>query len=196
MKSLFLHYGPGGNAAMERAWFTGPSHANTDFWDQPILSGDQAKYANLLKACEKKFDETYSASGQPVNIAGHSFGCTLALSLYARNPQKIKSLKLLAPMADIPVGFYNLAKRLHNDAHTPEAVKLELTKLIQKFENLKPGSSERLGCMWELIGHMVKDPNYLRLYFGNQECMMKYGQIAASKPGLDFAMWQAVLNDY
>src|SRR4051812_40115075 len=98
---LFLHYGPGGNAELERHWY-GSEFNNVLFWDQPTTR----VFSDLIQACENKLNEVFELNNKPVVLWAHSFGCDLALQLLKHHGPKIKRCDLISPVADVPEGFF------------------------------------------------------------------------------------------
>ncbi|MDS0796272.1 alpha/beta hydrolase, partial [Burkholderia pseudomultivorans] len=116
--TLFLHGGPGGCAAFERAHFgrSLPIH----WWDQPrsvVLY--PSPFGALVGAAEAELRLLAQRGGGPVDVVAHAFGATLALGLAARMPDALGRVVLLAPVADVGAAFVRLAMSLDaggNDA--------------------------------------------------------------------------------
>ena len=72
LRYLFLHFGPGGNAGLERKWLSS-NIASVDFWDQPK---NVSSFEELVQRCASHYK-----SGQYDGIIAHSFGCDLALKV-------------------------------------------------------------------------------------------------------------------
>ncbi|WP_175894332.1 alpha/beta fold hydrolase [Burkholderia pseudomultivorans] len=116
--TLFLHGGPGGCAAFERAHFgrSLPIH----WWDQPrsvVLY--PSPFGALVGAAEAELRLLAQRGGGPVDVVAHGFGATLALGLAARMPSALGRVVLLAPVADVGAAFVRFAMSLDaggNDA--------------------------------------------------------------------------------
>jgi pimeloyl-ACP methyl ester carboxylesterase len=98
MTILFLHGGPGRDAAAERAWFG--ASIPVDWWDQPSVAGLERPFRALCDAAQGRLEHWHAASGAPVPLLAHSFGAAIAHALYLRRPELISQLVLLTPVFD------------------------------------------------------------------------------------------------
>lgn len=179
-----MHYGPGGNASLERLRLE-PLKSRIDFWDQPILEGASATFENLLAECAKRYD-----SGSYSGVIGHSFGCDLAQHLVGRTKRPIEELILLSPIRDLTLGFANFAERI-GKTQAADALKAAIAK--------RPGfasSPEELEKFWLVIQSIMSDPFFYKAYWGTEEKLKEHEQIITQLAPLNIAMWQAGLNDF
>jgi pimeloyl-ACP methyl ester carboxylesterase len=103
---LFLHGGPGLSAIGERIVY-GES-LPISWWDQPhAVAAASRPFLALLDAASEK--ALAVAEGGKVHLIAHSFGAVLAHRLSLRMPERIASLTLLAPAADLADVFIRLA---------------------------------------------------------------------------------------
>jgi pimeloyl-ACP methyl ester carboxylesterase len=103
--ALFLHWGPGSHAAVERAWF-GDS-LPIRWWDQPRIALE-----GLFDAAEAELRRLSDEQGGAVGLVAHSFGGQLALELSFRAPERIRSIELLGSSEWTGRAFLNLARQL------------------------------------------------------------------------------------
>jgi esterase/lipase len=157
--TIFLHYGPGGNAEIERRLLA-EANPEVDFWDQPQLDKRQCTYENLLLGTKKRLRSMSNQGATRIKIWGHSFGCNLALDLAQTESDYIESIRLTSPIALIDKGFYNLARALSKDAKTSPELKNELQQTIEKFDKkARPfgklsASLSKIQILEESIGQM------------------------------------------
>ncbi|RYZ65934.1 MAG: hypothetical protein EOP09_13485 [Proteobacteria bacterium] len=107
-RRLFLHWGPGGNAQVEREYF--PAHLGIDFWDRPRNSHPSA-FTDGVNATQSHLEKLHAVHG-PIDLIAHSFGCAIALELSFRVPTLIRSITLLSGNEDVVRGTYQLAGEL------------------------------------------------------------------------------------
>src|ERR1700737_4149464 len=86
VKALFLHWGPGCNAEVERRWFG--DGTLIDWWDQPKVTGPQA-FETIASAARARLDDLHALTGDPLHLIAHSFGGKLAQALAESSPEKI-----------------------------------------------------------------------------------------------------------
>ena len=109
--ALYLHGGPGLNAAVERVWF-GDTYPVL-WWDQPRFPANaENAYRATLDAAAEKLAELHAVHGNPIPLIGWSFGARLALDLAHRNPEAIGPLTLLAPSLCLETAFGRMAGHL------------------------------------------------------------------------------------
>lgn len=104
--SLFLHGGPGLSGIGERSVYG--QRLPICWWDQPhaVVAASRPFLALLDAASEEALAV---AGGGKLHLIGHSFGALLAHRLSLRMPERIASLTLLAPAADLADVFIRLA---------------------------------------------------------------------------------------
>ncbi|MBK4737249.1 alpha/beta fold hydrolase [Noviherbaspirillum pedocola] len=98
MTILFLHGGPGLDAAAERAWFD--ASIPVDWWDQPRVATLEHPFRTLCEMAEERLEYWHAANGAPVPVLAHSFGAVIAHALCLRRPDLISQLVLLTPLFD------------------------------------------------------------------------------------------------
>jgi pimeloyl-ACP methyl ester carboxylesterase len=141
MKSLYLHWGPGANAAAERELVIDPSHS-IDFWDQPECSS----YGELLQKTAARLEELRATA-----IVAHSFGARIALDLLNQNPDlPIKKLVFLAPTFDPRQSFWNLAQSVGSET----------------LGTLPPQPPKSAAETFELVGKLMQVPGLMDRYWG------------------------------
>lgn len=184
--SLFLHYGPGGNAFVENQMFDKLSDKIL-FWNQPKTKTLNSPYSSLVSLSTKQVLST----DEPHNIIAHSFGCSIAASIKQEPVLHDSKIILIAPLRNIPLNFLNLANIL---LKKQENSKLK-NALSVLSENVISSSFES-NLFWKLFGEIVIHPNYYPSFWSSSECMQNYLSIAAKGPVFDTEEWQAVIADY
>lgn len=190
MDQLFLHYGPGGNAQVERH-FLGPLHPSTEFWDQPIFHESEKGFEKLLKSVEEKVVQLFLQHKAPIKLWGHSFGCDLALLLLAKHPDKVSSVLLDSPVFDLPKGFLRFGYRILKNKTDSTPLRTQLTSLMASFEKRND-----LEILWKIVETLVQFPEFNQMYWGNLRMREEYQRVAEQKKAFDFLMWRNVLNDF
>ena len=193
---LFLHSGPGGSAAVERLWFGGHPPSDMEFWDQPILSGQQCAFSKLLEACERKLNEVAIKGNGPAGLVGHGFGCALALNLAAKRPERVKNITLISPTVDCSIGVLNLGQKLLTGPNIKRENCREIKAAISYFKKSKRGSKERQSAICGILDAASKVPNYEDVYWAKDEARERYKNLSKSLPAPDTVMRQTILNDY
>tara|TARA_B110001454_G_scaffold171291_1_gene162037 strand:- start:68375 stop:69160 length:786 start_codon:yes stop_codon:yes gene_type:complete len=191
LRYLFLHYGPGGNAALERIWLKNWS-SKIDFWDQPTNLGS---FSDLASHCADQFK-----SGNYDGIIAHSFGCEIAVKVNELVGENIKSY-FISPLRDIPSAFINLANFLAKSALSIERKTqlIEVSAQMEKTPNWMPKknlSSEGMANFIKLISTISADPKYYRCFWSKSECLARYESILTQLPPLDLTCWQNVMMDF
>lgn len=181
--ALFLHYGPGGNSQVETKWL-GEAHPEVDFWDQPKISSQPPTFKGLYTACREKV-LSLAADGLPIHLIGHSFGCDLALALYADIPEKVSHVTLISPVRNLISAFIRLGQIL-----APAA-----TAKLQRAQETSAQPQQILDEAWVLIGEVLKSPRFAATYWQDQKAFQKFIQINSQCTPLDFTMWQSILSD-
>lgn len=97
---LFVHGGPGLNAAADQAFLEEPitkrGHSIT-FWNEPRAFHSGNPYREMTD----DLNQTISKQDGPVNLIGHSFGSKLCLDALRNNDEKIASVCFLSPSVDM-----------------------------------------------------------------------------------------------
>lgn len=183
-KSIFLHYGPGGNAHVERK-LLGDSLPECVFWDQPKTQGVENQYLNLVDLTSEKIKEVYDIS----TIIGHSFGCDLTKSiLYKNEPVNLKRLILISPLRDIPMAFFNLGKHLNGLANSDA--------LLAELKNFSDHSKNISMRFWGIVSHIATHAKYAESFWYDRASMLKYADLCVDAPVFDLTEWQSVINSY
>lgn len=181
LRYLFLHFGPGGNADLERKWLSGYK-SKVDFWDQPK---NVSSFKELVHLCA----ERYKVGGYH-GIIGHSFGCDLALKIAELLSDPQPKLILISPLRDVPKAFVSLAQHLADDAVSQE----RKHQLRLAFEGAQSGVSA-LDAFTQLAKVIGADPLYYRRFWAQAQMLKAFEEVAAELTPLDMKCWQAVLAD-
>lgn len=181
--------GPGLSAFAEREILSQSWPKNTDFWDQPAVSGPAA-YRDLVEATFEKI-ETLSAGGKnKIDLVAHSFGGNLARECLEKMGASVASVRLISTGPDPVAGFHRLLKRLVAEEETESTLQKKIAAFFA--ESPLPGRES----LWEMIGLIGQDPNFMRIYWPERALYDAYNGIAARGPGIDFSTFQDVLNDF
>jgi pimeloyl-ACP methyl ester carboxylesterase len=178
---MFLHWGPGGNAAVERRWFG--EETLIDFWDQPRFSGPRA-FDELVSAAERRLDELCASAQGPIHLIAHSFGGKIAQALAVRVPEKISRLTLLGVGHDPWKAYIHFAGFL-------SARNSALKSLAQQADRSR-GFEE----LWALLGLMSQVPDVPSLYWKNETARLRYSALAQGLDLLDFGCLGEVLRGF
>ncbi|WP_322046442.1 alpha/beta hydrolase [Paraburkholderia sp. J67] len=127
--TLFLHGGPGGSAAFERAHYgrSLPIH----WWDQPrsvVLY--PSPFSALVGAAQAEVRLLAQRGSGPVDVVAHAFGATLALALAERMPDVLGTIVLLAPIHDVGAACVRFAMSLNMSADDA----MHLTTALAAFQ--------------------------------------------------------------
>ncbi len=188
MTTLFLHMGPGMNAGVERQVLQN-SYPNTVFWDQPIIQGENA-FVELTNECIEKSKSLYQTFRKPIHLHAHSFGGMLALEMIKKCPEIYASLTLCATGSDPVFGYFQLLKRIVNSNETDPKIK---SKAIEFF---KTHSEPTLSTLWELIGMIAAEPDFMRLYWTEKNKFSKFKNLTANAPPIHFGAFHDILNSF
>lgn len=191
LRYLFLHYGPGGNCALERLWLQGYG-PTVDFWDQPT---NVSSFEELVRHCVERFK-----SGNYKGVIGHSFGCELAVQVSQQTTRPIE-LYLISPLRDIPTAFINLAHNLSQaSVSTDRKLQLRLAAQAMKtLPNWHPGenlSSDELDRFAELTATIAVDPGYCKAFWAQQEKLNAFKAEWPNLPQFSQACWKSVMVDF
>lgn len=185
-RSLFLHYGPGGNSFVEKKVLSDLAD-KIYFWDQPKTKNIHNPYIGLVGLCEQELKKMSS----PQSIIAHSFGCDLAASIMKSNPSFVSKTILISPLRSVPIGFINLAKKL--------LAKQNLKPLAEALlfaENTANKLNMEANIFWGLVSQVATHPDYNSSFWHSVECMTDYFSLAAEAPAFDAEEWQALIHDY
>lgn len=182
-KYLFLHYGPGGNAGLERLWLN--DWSEVEFWDRPGLPEEQLSLENVARSVFDKWN-----SGQYEGVIAHSFGFNLYLLMQSKFPIKPRKLIVLAPVLDVSMGFASFARKMEMDK--PAQV---LEKSMKGRRYGAPLDTEEQMMFWGLIQTILGDPNYFKLYWAQDSNLQKFLDLAAQIKPLHFPSWQKLINE-
>lgn len=191
LRYLFLHFGPGGNAGLERLWLQNYSSL-VDFWDQPT---NVSTFDELSRQCVDRYN-----SGNYKGIIAHSFGCDLAFKISQKLNIPIE-MHFISPLRDIPTAFINLAHNLAAEAESGDR-KIQLTEAAQKMKatpNWEPGknlSPADLNQFVQLVMAAGADPNYYRAFWFQPEKLKAFEHALPKIPQLDQTCWQNVMIDF
>ncbi len=181
LKALFLHWGPGCNAEVERRWFG--EQIGIDWWDQPKVSGPPA-FAKLGDAALARLDELYRSAGHPIHLIAHSFGGTLAQHLAEKSPEKIAGITLLSCGVDPWMSYIRFARYL-------SSYKPELNEASQTATRTR-----RPEDLWKLIQLSMQVPNLQAHYWKNEKARSRYLQLSQGVESLDFSVFELTLNEF
>lgn len=181
-KILFFHGGPGLNSNPEKQLLTQPlKNAGFEFlaWNEPSrLRPDNYPFnpenavQNYFQSAEEFFLSQYN--GEPLIIAGHSFGANAITHLHNEYPDKIKMMVYIAPVhlmshLDKNVFRFILADyQLYNDTKTAEMQHV-FDKLTHHYNN----NTEK---GWRLV---FENPRLLEYYWVDKSIMHNYLQYFA-----------------
>lgn len=181
--------GPGMSAFAERELLRDRWPPNTDFWDQPQVNGPTA-YRDLVAATFSKLEELSGGGKRKVDLIAHSFGGQLARECAGNMGEIVDSVRLISTGPDPLSGFYRLLIRLADDSRTDPA----LREKMSAFLAARPKSSD--APLWEMVGLIVQDPEFMRVYWPKRSLFEAYLGVAARGPALAFSTFQDVLNDF
>ena len=100
-EGLFLHYGPGGNACLEREFYKNVN-SKIIFWDQEHTATDGNRFNDLVQQCIEK-----KVSTQSEILIAHSFGCDLLSEMINRSAISNETIVLINPLRNIQNGFFS-----------------------------------------------------------------------------------------
>lgn len=186
LPKLFLHWGPGGNLDVERAWFK--SELPIHWWNQPVYGSNEASAFNkLVQACKIQLKSLNN--NNPVDLIAHSFGGQLALALIQAAPELVNNVTLLAASPWPPMGVKNLAIYLYEHGHE------ELQEHLKIIDNnFSPEN------YWKLVFKIASIPNFFNNYWAPESLKNKekYDSIVSANniQPLHFDTMVSVTNDY
>jgi pimeloyl-ACP methyl ester carboxylesterase len=195
-KYLFFHYGPGGNASLERIWLK-DLMSKVDFWDLPHSSLESVSFESMIKVALDKF-----RTGSYRGIIGHSFGCDIALKVAELAGKQIEDLVLISPIRNIPAGFVALAQKLSSTEldksrqNLLQTVSSELVSVLNKSSSTTLLSSETLPIFFKLVQAIATDPSYYKVYWKQLDKLSFYEKHFSETIPMDFTVWQTLLSKY
>ncbi len=189
--TLFLHWGPGGCAHVERQ-LLGTALPQVYFWDQPAIQQEAGAFERLLEAACVEVARMGKDIGRPVKLMAHSFGGHLVSALLERLPEQIGDCHLVSTGFDIPRGFRNLLDIVAGCGTTEAGLRENVRDLLAATKG-KPADRHTLRDTIDLI---CSDPDVLRCYWPSRGQHTAYGKIAANGPAFDLDTFLNVLNDF
>jgi pimeloyl-ACP methyl ester carboxylesterase len=181
LKSLFLHWGPGCNAEIERRWFG--NQTLIDFWNQPKVSAP-GSFNQIVEAALDRLDELFEQSNKPQHLLAHSFGGRLAYELARLSPQKIQGITLLGSTFDPWMSYLRFAEFLSRFNPT-------LSELSKKADQTR--TPEDLFGMFQLCAQI---PDFHKYYWSNPEAMAQYNKLANGVDLIDMDMLVSTLGEF
>lgn len=181
MKKLFLHYGPGATAEIEKHWL-GQQLPDVDFWNQPKVKAAKKPFAELVDLSHQQALK----EGTPCNLIGHSFGADLICALVGEKQLNINKAILVSPLMSIPKAMLRLADVL--------AAKQPVPALNAAISNAKAKMSPE--TFWALIVQVGSHPGYLPSFWQRPEALQRFINLAAKAQPFDGGEWQAVIQEF
>jgi pimeloyl-ACP methyl ester carboxylesterase len=180
-RTLFLHYGPGGNSFAEKE-ILGTLTDRINFWDQPKVKHTPTPFQSLALECERQT----AKMTKPCNLIAHSFGCDLTASLLQKNPDSLSKIILISPLRHLPSAFINLGKNLLG--------KEETTGLKTILETT--GANVDATSFWNLVTQVTSHPLYNSSFWQSQACMNHFSSLTSKAPEFDAEEWQTIIHNY
>jgi pimeloyl-ACP methyl ester carboxylesterase len=183
---LFLHGGPGLSAISERIAYS--KTLPISWWDQPrSVTTSHHPFRALVEAAREKA-LAVAADGQ-IHLVGHSFGAVLAHRLSLQIPERIASLTLLAPAADLADVFIRLAAFVTTIVEDPVPLTLASARLQVERRDFAAAR--------EMLDIIFSVPQFLDAYWSpwaraKQEL---YATLMQNEPVFDPATFFAVAAD-
>jgi len=190
-RSLFLHWGPGSNAQIERLWYG--NDLPIEWWDQPTqFTNPETAFSEIVAAACTRLESLAAQQGKTRLIA-HSFGGQIALQLLIRRPELIKQITLLACGAHPCRSFLHLAEQLLNTklgSQDPERFKALSESLTLANQQLSSAS------FWPLVQQIAAIPDFMNLYWSDESARLKYVRFATHAQSIDMAAFAAVMQNF
>jgi pimeloyl-ACP methyl ester carboxylesterase len=183
-KALFIHWGPGGNAEVEKRWFK--DQYPVDWWTQPRLIGPNA-FHQLIDAAETRLNDLAQKAGRPIALIAHCFGGQITRKLAARTPQNISEIVLLACGSVTVQSFIRLARNIA----TAEPEHAQLAQLAQKLETSKLPED-----YWDLMNSLVQVPEFTRFYWANTQARDQYAALSRDIAPIDMGSFQSLISPF
>jgi pimeloyl-ACP methyl ester carboxylesterase len=190
-RTVFLHWGPGGNVEIELEWFRrypAPPYLDqsTHFWKQDFADG-RIHFSALLIQTEKLIKEALTQG--PLQVCAHSFGAQILMRLHPDLIRQLQGLTIIGAAPNLQKGFAQLAAKL-------ALVKSDetLLELSRQFLN----SSQPSSHFQALVGGVTRHPDFLALYWGRQssQAFNTYLEIISQHPPFDFEVFMKVMTDF
>lgn len=182
--TLYLHGGPGLNAAVERGWF-GPELPIL-WWDQPRFAAETpAAFSATLDAAADQLEKLVDATGNSVNVIASSFGARLATELACCYPKKISALTLMAPVLSLETAFVQLAAKLPDSSVVSKAPRAASAAFQAK---------RSFAAYLDLVLALLAIPDLFSLYWAPQSAALasRHAALAASTEWFDLPTFLAV----
>lgn len=184
--SLFLHGGPGLSVIAERIVYG--ETLPISWWDQPhSVAAASRPFLALLDAASEK--ALAVAEGGKLHLVGHSFGAVIAHRLTLRMPERIASLTLLAPAADLAEVFIRLAAFMIPIFDNP-------VPLVRASARLQ---SERrdFAAAREVVDIIFSAPQFLNAYWSSSAKAQQewYATLMQSEPIFNSEAFLAIAAD-
>lgn len=184
--SLFLHGGPGLSAIAERIAYG--KTLPISWWDQPrSVTASDRPFDTLVEAAREEA-LAVAANGQ-VHLIGHSFGAVLAHRLSLCMPERIASLTLLAPAAELADVVIRLAAFVRTIMEGPAPLSVAGARL--------QGEHRDFAAAREMLDIIFSVPQFLDAYWSpwaraKQE---SYAALMQSQPVFDPGAFFAIAAD-
>jgi pimeloyl-ACP methyl ester carboxylesterase len=179
---LFLHWGPGANAAVERLWFR--KTLPIEWWDQPLsFSHAEHAFAETVLAAKQQVLQLAEKSKKKVGLIAHSSGGQIAIELARLIPDQLCSLSLLSCNFAPARAFIELGSRLapEHEFLSPLVVQAQARLDTKSF--------------WPLLQAIASIPSFTDVYWRNTKAHARYLELAQTCPALDLNAFQAVMQN-
>jgi pimeloyl-ACP methyl ester carboxylesterase len=187
-RCLFLHWGPGSHAEVERSWF-GES-LPIQWWDQPKVAAQPGALEKIIAAAENELIRWVNENGKPVSLLAHSFGGQIALELADRHPEKISSITLMSCGFWPVQGFTRLGRALLE--RRPQ--NSDLRAAIEAAER-----ELSFATFGGLIQQIASTPGYLELYWApnaaSQSAKARFYGFAEKSTPLDVGLFMTLMGE-
>jgi len=190
-ETLFLHWGPGSNAYVERQ-LLGHRYASICFWDQPKIHQSRHAFGCLLDAAVAEAERLAEQAEGTVNLMAHSFGGHLAAGVLAAIPEKIGDCHLFSTGYDVASGFRRLLEIMAADPGTEGHLRNRINGTLQGHRSARPDWAE----VWRHIELAFSDPEVLHHYWSRPQQYDAYVTLAACAPPLHLQTFQNVLCSF
>jgi pimeloyl-ACP methyl ester carboxylesterase len=183
IRSLFLHYGPGGNSYAEQKLLS-EILPNTLFWDQPKVKTSPVPFKELVLQSEIK------AQAIDANeLIAHSFGCDVAANLLINLTKQIQGAIFISPLRNIPQAMVTLAKN-EIDLKSESELSKALATALKEKERIGPST------FWGLVTQIVSHPEYKNIFWANKSIQAEHERLSKSAPEFDAPEWQTLIQHY
>ncbi len=181
MKKLFIHFGPGGHPEVDRHFL---NDQNITFLQQPYYSGSGEYLNTVIEDTRCKVEQALEGGGE-VEIVAHSFGAFLVNQLPQELIDRLYRVHFIAPTFNFFHSLTNLFQ--YGVGHDAALLEADLNDLI------KNPSPE---LFWGFFGKFVEVyPEYLSLYFHDQEKFKAYLEVAKDFPELEESSLVTAVNE-